>query len=846
MTRRNLLRTAFLVAAILWSGIFVFLSLHPAANPGALPTRAVLPTSVAHAASPTVAQPTNTPTLTATATRSLPTTNPTLPPTAETISRVPTEESIEDGQIVVQFAPDASPEERAAVIASVGGTVRSEIDELNAVVISVGDATNPQINSPAVISSEPDYKVWALYDYNVPTSDPLIAQQWSLAPTGVMNVWNDVPETAVTVAVIDSGVCTTHPDLAGRVLSGWDYVDDDANPQDRNGHGCGVSSVIAANIDDAIGIAGIAPNAMILPLRVLNASGSGSYSDVAQAIIDATDLGANIINLSLGGSASSTLLHDAVKYANNRGVIVIAAAGNDGANRALYPAAYAEVISVGALDQNLNIASFSNYGSQIDVWSPGANIITAYLNDGYAMQNGTSFAAPIVSGIAAMELALGRELDFSGDVISISPIEEVAQVPTATDTPTEVPTIRPPDGHEAPGTLELAQAPIATDTWAVRLLPGTDPVALAAELGFIYVGPVGELPNIYLFRMVGSENEAAAASAMNVLASSPNVEIAQQQYLFETVKHVIPSEPGLSNQWHLNNTGQFGGVAGMDANVFPAWDIDLGGGDFVDGEGVTIAVVDDGVQYTHPGILPNYSAPTSYDFKDDDSDPSPLIFVDPDSEDEGHGTSVSGIAAGAVDGSCGVGAAYAANISGIRLVSGSISDSQVSQSLIYAYNSNDIYNNSWGFSSIVYPSTFFQTATAIEQGVMNGRNGLGTIYTWASGNSYRPYDAGFGDYVYLGYNVNNDWPANSRYTIAVGAVNNQGTQSYYSTPGAALIVAAPSSGKTIGTYTTDLIGADGYESGNCHRPHAGSQSEPHLARCAAHPRRDLGDDRPDQ
>ncbi|MCA9913088.1 MAG: S8 family serine peptidase, partial [Anaerolineae bacterium] len=832
MTQRNLFRTAFLIAAIVWSGIFAFLSLRPATEAGVLPTRAVLPTMVAQVASPTLSQPSRTPTLTATATRSLPTTQPTLPATEAASSASPTEENAVNDQIVVQFAPDASAEERAEVLASLGGTVQREINALNAVVVSVEDATTTQINSPAVISSEPDHIAYALYSYSIPTNDPLLGQQWSLTPTGVMNVWNAVPETAVTVAVIDSGICASHPDLAGRVLSGWDYVDNDANPNDTYGHGCGVSSVIAANIDDDTGMAGIAPNAMILPMRVLNGSGSGSYSNVAQAIIDAADQGAKVINLSLGGTASSTLLHDAVIYATHRGAIVIAAAGNDGANRALYPAAYAEALSVGALDQNLNVASFSNYGSQINVWAPGVNIVTAHLNDGYAMQNGTSFAAPIVSGIAAMEIALGRTLDLSGDVIHIPPVEDVVQVPTSTNTPTLVPTTAPPEGRDTPGSLQLAQAPIPTDTWAVRLLPGTDPVALAAELGFVYEGAVGELPNTYLFRMAGSESGAASATASNTLASSPNVEVSQQQYLYETVKYTVPNEPGLSNQWHLYNTGQYGGTVGIDANVYPAWNTDLGGGDYVDGSGVTIAIVDDGLQYDHPGLQANYVPASSYDFQEKDNDPYPHFNIPVPSSnptdyvDDEHGTSVAGIAAGAVDGSCGVGAAYAANLSGIRLLTSDagVSDSMVAQSLNYAYNTNDIYNNSWGFTSLTYPTTFSLTASAIEQGALNGRNGLGNIYVWASGNYLRAYDSGYQDYVYLGYNVNNDWPANSRYTIAVGAVNNQGIQSYYSVPGAALIVSAPSSGKTIGTYTTDLLSIEGYESGNCTGGFGGTSS----------------------
>src|SRR5690606_7584394 len=119
----------------------------------------------------------------------------------------------------------------------------------------------------------------------------------------------------VIVAVIDSGVCADHPDLAGRIAAGWDFVEDDDTAQDAFGHGCGVAGVIAANIGDAIGIAGVAPNAQVMPLRVLNAQGVGTYSDVAAAIVYAADHGAQVINLSLGGVNPSGVLEDAVNYA---------------------------------------------------------------------------------------------------------------------------------------------------------------------------------------------------------------------------------------------------------------------------------------------------------------------------------------------------------------------------------------------------------------------------------------------------------------------------------------------------------------------------------------------------
>src|SRR5690606_32173213 len=175
---------------------------------------------------------------------------------------------------------------------------------------------------------------------------------WGLNVIGAPDAWLSLPQDApqVRVAVIDSGICANHPDLAGRVLAGHDFVDEDAVPEDTFGHGCAVSGVIAANIDNGEGVAGVAPNAQIMPLRVLDGQGVGTYSDVAAAIVYAADGGADVINLSLGGPNASNLLADAVRYAAQRDVLVIAAAGNTGREGVLYPAAYEGVIAVGSID----------------------------------------------------------------------------------------------------------------------------------------------------------------------------------------------------------------------------------------------------------------------------------------------------------------------------------------------------------------------------------------------------------------------------------------------------------------------------------------------------------------
>lgn len=342
------------------------------------------------------------------------------------------------GQAVITFAPDASPAERAAYLDSIGATVQQEIGPLHAVVVSLPPETAAPLPPSAVVAaSEPDYLVFALQ--SAPVSDPLYPQQWALPVIGAPAAWAALPADTdpITVAVIDSGICADHPDLAGRVLPGWDFVEDDADPQDPFGHGCSVAGVIAANHDGA-GMVGVAPNARILPLRVLDAQGVGTYSSVAAAIIQAADLGAPIINLSLGGANPSAVMENAVDYAVARGALLIAAAGNTGGS-VLYPAAYAPVVAVASVDQNLQRSSFSSYGPEVDLSAPGRDILATRPGGGYGSVSGTSFAAPQVAGVAALELALGRQLALTGGVVAVGGGTSVVTEPTPTPPPTGAP-----------------------------------------------------------------------------------------------------------------------------------------------------------------------------------------------------------------------------------------------------------------------------------------------------------------------------------------------------------------------------------------------------------------------
>lgn len=253
---------------------------------------------------------------------------------------------------------------------------------------------------PGVVYAEIDHVRSAC---QVAPNDHNLDSQWALSAIGLPDAWSITRgKQDILVAVIDSGVALSHPELTGRLVPGWDYVHDDAVPEDEHGHGTTVAGVIAANTDNGQQIAGVTWGTRVLPLKVLDQNGNGNDSDVALAIIEAADRGAQVINLSLGGEEASSTLQEAVDYAHNKGVVIVAASGNEHAP-VLYPAACDGVIAVGATGEGGGIASFSNYGPEMDVVAPGDQIL-GISRDGWSTRivSGTSFAAPHVAGLAAL------------------------------------------------------------------------------------------------------------------------------------------------------------------------------------------------------------------------------------------------------------------------------------------------------------------------------------------------------------------------------------------------------------------------------------------------------------
>lgn len=264
--------------------------------------------------------------------------------------------------------------------------------------------------SGAVEFAEPDYKLDPVFIPN----DLMYGQQWHLPKISAPAAWDLVRgKPTVTVAVCDTGVLATHPDLSSNLLAGYNSVDGTNNTTPIHPHGTMVSGCISAIGNNSQGVAGVAFGVKILPVRVSNdASGSAYLSDMANGVRWAADHGARVINLSYGGAQYATI-DQAAQYARTKNALLFMAAGNDGANVTTTYPDYGSFVLVGATNQSDARSSFSNYGTAIDMVAPGESIVTTTLNNGYASVAGTSFASPISAAAAALMLSANPNLTVS-------------------------------------------------------------------------------------------------------------------------------------------------------------------------------------------------------------------------------------------------------------------------------------------------------------------------------------------------------------------------------------------------------------------------------------------------
>ncbi len=261
-------------------------------------------------------------------------------------------------------------------------------------------AMNALATGKGVVAIETDVQVESTITPN--DSLWLSGNKWAHDKVGLRTAWDTTRGASRTViAILDSGLEVSHPDLYGRVVPGYDFVEGDTTTNDPRGHGTMSAGAAAARGNNSIGVAGSCWYCGIMPVRVLNQYGTGYASSVVRGITWAADHGADVISMSFGGFAPSSAMADAVAYARRSGAVVIASAGNNGNTSLFYPAAYSGVISVSASDASDRPYSWSNRGSWVDLTAPGC-FVTTRIGKTYGNFCGTSASAPLVSGIVGL------------------------------------------------------------------------------------------------------------------------------------------------------------------------------------------------------------------------------------------------------------------------------------------------------------------------------------------------------------------------------------------------------------------------------------------------------------
>lgn len=239
-------------------------------------------------------------------------------------------------------------------------------------------------------------------------NDPYLGSEWHLATIGAPAAWDLSQGAGVTIAILDSGVDGTHPDLAARMVAGWNFYDGNADTSDANGHGTAVAGAAAATSDNAAGVAAVAGKANLMPVRIADANAYAYWSTVAQGLTWAADHGARVANISYNGVAGSSTVANAANYLRSKGGLVVVAAGNDGTDPGF--AATTAMIPVSATNSADQRTSWSNYGAFVALAAPGDGIWTTNRGGGYSAWSGTSFASPITAGVVALMMSRRPDL----------------------------------------------------------------------------------------------------------------------------------------------------------------------------------------------------------------------------------------------------------------------------------------------------------------------------------------------------------------------------------------------------------------------------------------------------
>ena len=440
------------------------------------------------------------------------------------------------GQLLVKPTPRLAEADFAARLQTHGARHRHVLRYINVHVLTVSEEQAEAVlgalqRDPDIEFAERDYVARAAFVANNPYV--LAGDEWHLARIQAPQAWDvtaGLPN--ITMAVLDSGINALHPDLAGRVLPGYDFISGRADTTDDFGHGTAVSGVMVAAGNNGFGVAGVAYGCSVLPVKVMNATGFASYSCIVQGIKYAVDQGVRVINISIAGDTPSSTLQSAIDYAWSNNVVVVAAAGNNTGVEFQYPAACDHVVAVTATEPDDSLASFSNHGSFVRVSAPGDNIWTTQrdLSNPYGAWRGTSFASPIVAAAAALVLSVEPSLS---NTQLVSLLEQTVDDlgPVGYDTSF---------GY---GRVNAFRAVTAAVTWrgAHRPPPDTAPIVNLTS-------PAGAA-EFYL--------GATVSLAATAVATAAEAQVTNLDFFADNLKLASCSEAPFASDWHPTQAGTY-------------------------------------------------------------------------------------------------------------------------------------------------------------------------------------------------------------------------------------------------------------------------------------------------